>query len=146
MAVRRDALDQVEAFRGDLGRIGAVKLTGGETDLINRIHKAGWKVIYVPAAGVRHIVSAERLEKSYIYKIGYGHAASHVILTSDSRPFMVLRWFASDIWYATRRLFWLVLALVKRKQLWFDDYMHFWMIANRIPIRFKALLKRIGTL
>jgi GT2 family glycosyltransferase len=148
MGIRKKALNEVASFRGDLGRIGHVKLTGGETDLTNRIHKAGWKIMYVPGAKVMHLVSPERLEKSYIYKIGYGHAASHIILTSSAKPLMALRWLASDTWYATRRFFWFILSLLQRKPLWFDDYMRFWMIYKRIPLRIKALLfgkSAIGT-
>jgi hypothetical protein len=64
------------------------------------------------------------------------------MLTSDPKPIKVLRWFASDFWYATRMLFRLVWAIAKRKILWFDDYMRFWIVAKRVPIRLKYLLNR----
>lgn len=142
LAIRKQALANLNAFRDDLGRIGNVKLTGGETDLINRIHKVGWKVMYLPDAQVRHLVPPERLQKSYLYKIGYGLAMSHIVLTADPQLHKILRWFASDSWYAMRRFFWLVIALVRRKTLWFDDYMRFWTVAMRIPLRIKLLWQK----
>lgn len=145
MALRKEAIAHLDAFRDDLGRIGSVKLTGGETEMINRIHKSGWKIIYVPKAIVHHMVSPERLEKAYLYKIGYGHAASHIVLTSDPRPLMILRWFAIDGWYATRRFFWLIISLLQRKPLWFDDYMRFWVVAMRIPLRMKVTWQHLRT-
>jgi glycosyltransferase involved in cell wall biosynthesis len=142
MAVRKQALDEVGNFRVDLGRSGGGLLAGEETELIHRMHLAGWKVIYLPNAIVRHIVSPEKLAKSYIYRVGFGLAATHVHLTSDRRLHMILRWFLSDLWYATRMFFKLTLAVVRRSPLWFDDYMVFWMVFQRIPIRSKAIFNR----
>lgn len=139
MAFRGRLFTDLGSFRTDLDRSGGQVLAAGDTDMIERVHKAGWKVVYLPNATVRHIVTPKRLEKSYIYRIGWGLAASHVILTSDPRPHMVVRWFASDLWYATRMLFKLVAAILRRKPLWFDDYMRFWIVANRIPIRARVL-------
>jgi glycosyltransferase involved in cell wall biosynthesis len=141
VAFRGSVLAELGLFRADLGRSGGSSLAGEETELIGRFHKAGWKVVYLPDAAVRHMVAPERLKKSYIYRIGWGLAASHVILTYDPRLHMVVRWFASDLWYATRMLFKLVAAILWRKPLWFDDYMRFWIVANRIPIRIKMLLE-----
>lgn len=144
MAIRRKVFSDTSSLRVDLGRFGRKLLTGAETELINRISKVGWKVMYIPDAQVHHQVAPERLEKSYIYRIGYGFAASHVILTSDPNPWVVLRWFASDLWYTCRMFFRLVVALLRRKPLWFDDYMRYWIIAQRIPFRIKSLFhKRI---
>lgn len=141
MAIRKAALANLAPFRNDLGRIGETKLTGGETELIDRIHRAGWTILYVPDAEVLHIVPPERLAKSYLYKIGYGHAVSHIIRTADSRLSTSLSWFVSDAWYVTRRLLWLIFALLRGKPNWFDDYMCFWMAAIRLPLRAKAVWK-----
>jgi hypothetical protein len=32
-----------------------------------------------------------------------------------------------------------IIAFCSRKPLWFDDYMRFWMVFQRIPLRIKAL-------
>jgi GT2 family glycosyltransferase len=139
MAVRRRVITEVGEFRSDLGRSANRKLAGEETELIGRILKAGWIILYLPKAHVRHLVAPERLKKQYIYRIGRGLASTHVYLTSDGRFLMIMRWFLSDLWYATRLLYKLLVAIVLRKSLWFDDYMRFWMVALRIPIRIRAL-------
>lgn len=140
MAVRRSVLDEVGSFRPDLGRSGGSLLAGEETELVDRMYRAGWKVMYLPDAKVWHLVAPERLDKLYIYRVGMGLAATHVYLTSKKQAFYILRWFASDAWYATRMLFEFSVAIVQRRPLWFDDYMRLWMVAQRIPIRFRALL------
>lgn len=140
MAVRSQVLDEVGLFRQDLGPSGSNLVVGEETELIERIRLAGWTVMYLPDAKVRHLVSPERLEKRYIYRSGLRLAVTHIFLTFDRRIHMIIRWFASDIWYATRMFFALAKALLQRRPLWFDDYMRFWMVAKRIPLRMKALV------
>ncbi|MCB0187329.1 MAG: glycosyltransferase family 2 protein [Caldilineaceae bacterium] len=135
MAVRRRLFAELGAFRPDLDRAGNQALAAGDTEMGKRILEAGWQVLYNPEAKVRHIVAPERLKFDYLYHIGRGLAASHVILTGDPRPHQVLRWLASDLWYATRMLARLVLAVVRRKRLWLDDYIVFWTVARRIPYR-----------
>jgi GT2 family glycosyltransferase len=144
MAIRRRVLAQVGEFRTDLDRNGTEALAAGDTEMADRIHKAGWKVVYVPDASVRHLVAPERLQKSHLYRIGRGLAASHVVLTADPRPSKIVRWFASDAWYATRMLGRLLVALAWRKHLWFDDYLGFWMVARRIPCRWEWLWRRLS--
>lgn len=141
MAFRTSVFADLGSFRLDLDRSGAELLAGGDTEMIERVHKAGWKVMYLPDATVRHLVAPERLEKSYIYRAGRGLAATYVVMTLDSRIRMMARWFASDLWYATRLFFKLAAAIVRRKPLWFDDYIRFWIVAQRIPIRARALLR-----
>ena len=141
MAVRRELFSELGLFRTDLDRKGDEVLAAGETELIDRIAKAGWKVVYTPDARVSHSVTADRLEKSYLFKIGRGLAASHVILTSEPTPRKVLRWLASDTWYAMRMFCRLAVAILLRKDLWFDDYMRFWMVAMRLPIRLTEIFR-----
>jgi len=141
MAVRKKLFDELGTFRVDLDRVPGHLLAAGDTEMADRIHKAGWKVMYIPAASISHLVHADRLEKPYLYEIGRGLAETHIILTSDRHPLHILRWFASDSWYATRMFFRLVIAVLKRKSLWYDDYMRFWMVAIRIPLRVKALVR-----
>jgi glucosyl-dolichyl phosphate glucuronosyltransferase len=140
MAIRRSVIANVGSFRTDLDRTGHKPLAAGDTEMADRIFKAGWKVMYVPAATVRHLISPTRLKKEYVYRIGRGLAASHIILTHDSRFHIVARWFVSDLWYASRMFFCLIVAFFWMKRLWFDDYMRFWMVAMRLPMRAKALL------
>lgn len=139
LAIRRSLFAQVGCFRTDLDRSGNQVLAAGDTEMIARIHKSGWQVIYVPDASVRHLVPAARLTKAHIYRIGKGLAQSHIILTSDPSPPLILRWFVSDGLYTIQMWFRLMIALLQRKPLWFDDYMRFWMVGMRIPLRVKAL-------
>lgn len=142
LAVRRSIFDKLKPFRVDLGRKGGRALAGGETELASRIRQAGWRVVYVPDAAVRHIQPASRLTKAHVYRIAGGLAASHVIMTADPRPRMIVRWFLSDGWYAMRMLGRLVAALARRKRLWFDDYIRFWIILQRLVIRARAVASR----
>jgi glycosyltransferase involved in cell wall biosynthesis len=142
MAFRKKVLNEMGFFRTDLDRSGNQVLAAGDTEMITRVYEAGWKVMYLPQAQVSHLVAPERLQKGYIYRIGKGLAKSHVLLTADPRPGMILRWFASDSWYAIRMFFKLILSLIKRNPLWFDDYMRFWMVVQRIPIRFFKILNK----
>ncbi|MBP1685796.1 MAG: glycosyl transferase family 2 [Deltaproteobacteria bacterium] len=144
MAFRRKIIDEVGVFRADLDRLGHQLLAAGDTEMIARVHRAGWKVLYVPEAQVRHLVAPERLKKEYIYQVGLGLARSHVLLTADPRSHIIARWFASDSWYAARMLYRLLVALLRRKELWFDDYMRFWMVAQRIPSRVRNIWNSHG--
>jgi len=142
MAIRRKLFDELGYFRTDLDRKGNQALAAGDTEMADRIHKAGWKVIYVPDAQVHHFVPPGRLTKAHIYRIGRGLAESHIILTHDRNPLRILRWLVSDTWYAMRMFFWFVVAIIKRKRLWFDDYMRFWIVAQRIPMRLRFCFYR----
>jgi len=137
MAFRKSIFSDVGLFNTEMGPSGKKRMTAEETEFIDRINKAGGKILYIPEARVRHFVPPERLQKSHLYRVGLGLASSHVYLTQDKRIGMKLRWYVSDLWYATRMLFKLFLSFIQRKRLWFDDYMRFWMVAQRLPIRFK---------
>jgi glucosyl-dolichyl phosphate glucuronosyltransferase len=137
MAFRKSIFSEVGLFNTDMGPLGQKRLTAEETEFIHRINQSGGKIIYIPAARVRHFVPPERLQKSHLYRVALGLASSHVYLTQYSNVFMKLRWYASDLWFATRKFFVLVLVLIQRKKLWFDDYMRFWIVAQRLYIRFK---------
>jgi glucosyl-dolichyl phosphate glucuronosyltransferase len=140
MSFRKAVFSEVGLFRTDLGPSAKRRLTAEETEYIARVHKSGWKVLYNPNAEIRHFVPPERLRKSHLYHVSRGLAASHVVLTGCPKPLKVLRWFASDLWYSVRMFIQLVWAIVRRKELWFDDYMRFWAVAMRIPIRLNYLL------
>ncbi len=125
MAVRSGIFREVGDFRTDLGPTGNKLVVGEETELIGRIREAGWLAIYQPEAEVRHLVAPERLRKQYIYRSAMRLSVTHIFLTFDKRIHMILRWLASDLWYATRMVLSLLLAFLRRKSLWFDDYMRF---------------------
>lgn len=139
MAVRKNVIDTVGPFRLDLGPSGNKLVVGEETELVDRLRKAGWKTVYLPMAKVDHIVAPERLEKGYIYRSSMRLAVTHIYLTWETKANRILRWFASDAWYSIRMFGRLSLALVRRDPFWFDDYMRFWVAAKRIPLRIEAL-------
>jgi len=142
MAFRREVFTDVGLFVTELGPSGKRRLTAEETEFIQRVYRRGWKIIYIPNAQVNHFVPPERLEKSHLYHVGLGLASSHVFLTSDPRFFTIIRWYASDTLYALRMFIKFIGALIQRKRLWFDDYMRFWIVAMRLPIRFRTLLTK----
>lgn len=141
MAIRREVLERVGLFQVDLGPNGNNLVVGEETELMGRIAKAGWKIVYLPDAQVAHLVSPERAEKRYIYRACMRLAVTHIYLTWDSSIPRVIGRFLSDLWYTTRMLWGLLVALLRRDPLWFDKYIYFWMIAIRIPLRIEALIK-----
>ena len=142
MAIRRRIFSDIGCFRTDLDRSGNEVLAAADTEMANRIHNAGWKVLYLPGARVRHLVAPERLTKAYLYRIGRGLAVSHIILTSDPKLSKILRWFGSDAWYAVRLGACFITAILSRKPLWYDDYMRLWIVAIRLPLRFRAIAYR----
>jgi glucosyl-dolichyl phosphate glucuronosyltransferase len=140
VAFRRQIFAELGRLRTDLDRCGGEVLAAGDTEMVARVHRAGWLVLYVPGAKVNHLVEPERIEKPYLYRIGKGLAKSHVILTADTGLRRILRAFASDSWYATRMLVAFLRSSVSGNRLWFDDYMRFWMVSMRIPLRISSLL------
>lgn len=139
MAFRREVFSEVGLFRTDLGPRGDRRLSAEETEFIDRVRRCGGKVMYVPGARVTHSVPPERLTRAYLYRVGRSLAASHVILTQRGTVWSTLRWLASDLWFSCRMGVQFLLALLTGKRLWFDDFMRFWMVFMRIPIRLKAI-------
>lgn len=140
VAFRKGVLEQVGRFRADLDPAGAVRILGGETELITRIGHAGWKIMYVPDAAVYHHVPPRKLSKAYLFQEGRRLAATHVIMTLDDHLRSIALWFASDLWYAIRMLLRSVGAKARGNKSWFDDYMHFWIVWQRVRIRLEVLV------
>lgn len=139
VAIRKSVFDQVGPFRIDLDPAGTIRILGGETELISRINRSGWKVMYVPSAAVYHTVPPRKLSKAYLFQEARRLAATHVIMTMDNHPKSIARWLASDMWYATRVGLRFMLSRVSGKATWFDDYVHFWIIWQRVRIRLRVL-------
>lgn len=70
-AITRSAFDDLGGFRIDLDRAGNSLLSGGETELYRRLHNRGGRVIYWPAATVRHRVPPSRLRLNYFIRRGF---------------------------------------------------------------------------
>lgn len=71
LAVRREALDQVGGFRGQLGRFGKQLLSGEDIELCWRIQRAGGAVYYCGEASVAHLITPERLTRSFFRRRAY---------------------------------------------------------------------------
>lgn len=67
MAFRAELLRELGGFREGIGRRGSVPLGGEETDLCIRARRAhpGGRVVYDPAARVRHLVPPARATRRY---------------------------------------------------------------------------------
>lgn len=78
MSFRRSVLNQVGGFRHDLGRVGTRPLGGEETELCIRAarHHRGGRMMYAPAAVVRHHVPAQRGTWSYFKARCYAEGLS----------------------------------------------------------------------
>ncbi len=67
IAFRVDSLKRVGGFSVHLGRIGGGEalLSNDEFEVIARMRERGGRLLYVPAAVVEHLVSADRLTQSW---------------------------------------------------------------------------------
>lgn len=69
MALRRAAVEKYGAFDPTLGRTG-VKLIGGEeSDLFERLARAGEQCWYVPEAVMWHIIPPQKLTEEYFRRL-----------------------------------------------------------------------------
>lgn len=71
LSIRKTWFDRVGMFRTDLDRVGGCLLSGGETELLQRIAVAGGTLLYEPAAVVGHRVPMERLKRRWFWSRAY---------------------------------------------------------------------------
>lgn len=71
LAFRRAVFDRIGLFDPHLGRKGNVLAGGEEIDVLMRVVQSGGRVVYFPAARVRHKVEAFRLSKRYFRRWRY---------------------------------------------------------------------------
>lgn len=75
LAIRREAAQQ---WAKDASihllpdRRGRTLSSGGDNDIVLTIMKRGWKVAYFPELQLRHIIPAERLERTYLARLNRG--------------------------------------------------------------------------
>jgi GT2 family glycosyltransferase len=80
MSVRRKAALEVGGYDPDLGRGGRSLRSGEEPDLTRRLREAGWQIVYAAGAAVVHQVDAERLDRRWLLKRGWGQGVSNARL------------------------------------------------------------------
>jgi GT2 family glycosyltransferase len=83
MAFRRSALDAVEGFREDVGRVGGQPLGCEETELCIRLRQAvpSARIVSVPDAVVDHFVTPQRHHFAYFRRRCYAEGISKAVVT-----------------------------------------------------------------
>ena len=81
MGVRHDVINRVGTFNTALGRTGNNLLAGEEKDLLNRIHAAGYPILYFPNIPVLHCIPAKRTTPDFVARLGYGVGISERLRT-----------------------------------------------------------------
>ncbi len=71
MAIRREAIERYGAFDTSLGRQGGESMGGEESNLFDRLRRAGEQVWFVPRAAIYHLIGAEKLEREYLCRLWY---------------------------------------------------------------------------
>lgn len=87
-AVRRDVIEDLGGFAPHLDRAGTDLLSGGDTDLALRAHRAGYTIYYSPEMAVAHWVAPSRLSSTYLDRLARARGRTRVLLseTSGGRP------------------------------------------------------------
>lgn len=82
LAVRRAAIERVDGWRTDLGKVNNSLIAGEDRELCIRLFKAGlYSGVYAPSVIVRHYVPAERLTRKYFRKWFYWHGRTLARMT-----------------------------------------------------------------
>jgi glycosyltransferase involved in cell wall biosynthesis len=82
LAVRRSAIERVNGWRTDLGKVDNSLIAGEDRDLCVRLFKAGlYSGVYEPSIQVRHYVPAERLTRRYFRRWFYWHGRTIARMT-----------------------------------------------------------------
>ncbi len=79
VAFRKDLFGTHGLFRPELDRNGKNALSGGETEMLKRLHRGGLAVWFVPAAAVDHQFPASRMNLGYVCRHGYDSSRSRVL-------------------------------------------------------------------
>ena len=76
MAVRRSTIERYGAFDTSLGRCGTTLAGGEESDLFERLSKAGQRCFYTPRAVMYHIIPPQKLTRDYFVRLSYNTGLS----------------------------------------------------------------------
>ncbi len=100
LSFRKEWLRRVGGFRTDLDRVGTLLLSGGDTELLERLERAGGSLLYEPAAVVGHRVAPERLRRRWFFSRLYWGFRSEARYMPDEEA----GWYglARMNWYAGR--------------------------------------------
>ena len=119
MAFRREVFVRFGFFNPELGRVGDRLIGGEESDLFERLTRAGAKCYYVPDAVMWHLIPARKLTRTYFESLSYNIGVSQRRRAELSDSVVRLRLCELLKWGATLMiaLFWL-LTLRPAKALW----------------------------
>ena len=76
MVLRRDVLASVDGFDPRLGANGKKRLGGEETRVQARVREQGGRILYVPAAGVQHLITRRHCSLRYYARHNYERGMS----------------------------------------------------------------------
>jgi len=76
LAFRKTVFEAVGLFSPSFGRKGRSLMSYEEIELCYRIERAGWTILYVPGASVRHTVHADRLSRDWFLRRFYWQGKS----------------------------------------------------------------------
>jgi len=76
IAFRKTVFQGVGLFSVSFGRKGRSLMSYEEIELCYRIERAGWTILYVPGASVRHTVHADRLSQDWFLRRFYWQGKS----------------------------------------------------------------------
>jgi len=74
--VRKAVALELGGFDNRLDRIGKGLLAGGDFEFGERLVRAGKRVVYQPRCWIQHVITAEKLSKSYLRRRWYGAGAT----------------------------------------------------------------------
>lgn len=86
LVFRRSWIDRAGGFREGLDRDDASLMSGGDTDLCNRITDAGGTVLYWPGATVYHHLDPARLTRDWFRRRAAAQGASDALMRYEHRP------------------------------------------------------------
>lgn len=140
LSVRRDWFRRVGGFRADLGRSGNCLLGGEETELLQRICTAGGKLLYEPAALVRHRVPMERLRRRwFISRCYWGGCGAARMVQEDGLSCLLIMKRSARLLAAGKRLIYNALRHGPRSSECFDAVAKFALRTGEVG----GLCKRI---
>jgi len=87
LALRRDAVARIGAWRTDLGKVNNTLISGEDHEIFMRLRRAGlYAGFYDPELTVRHFVPEARLTRRYFRKWFFWHGRTMALMVDDLYP------------------------------------------------------------
>ncbi|MBS0660581.1 MAG: glycosyltransferase [Verrucomicrobia bacterium] len=112
LAFRRAVFAEHGLFRTDLDRKGGSLLSGGDSEMIARLRRAGLEIWFAPAAEVQHQMPATRTAFRYVARHAFDNGRSAVLERGQHSPaFLASRFLANLLKLIAQALLALLSAL-----------------------------------